>query len=63
MLTGSGDIRFHVALSDGLLAVGPRHRVVSADYDGRRSSITARREGQLEILDGEGILNDIRDEV
>lgn len=52
-----------MALSDGLSTIGPRHRVASVKVDDCCTLLTARREGQEEILDGEGILNDIRDEV
>ncbi|XP_030454519.1 F-box/LRR-repeat protein At5g63520-like isoform X1 [Syzygium oleosum] len=60
---GLGDIKFHVALSDGLSTIGPRHRAASVQVDDCCTLLTARREGQEEILDGEGILNDIRDEL
>ncbi|XP_030542780.1 F-box/LRR-repeat protein At5g63520-like isoform X2 [Rhodamnia argentea] len=60
---GLGDIKFHVALSDGLSTIGPRHRAASVKVDDCCTLLTARREGQEEILDGEGILNDIRDEL
>ncbi|KAL3733039.1 hypothetical protein ACJRO7_022546 [Eucalyptus globulus] len=60
---GLGDIKFHVAVSDGLSAIGPRHRAASVKVGDCCTLLTARREGQEEILDGEGILNDIRDEL
>ncbi|TKY73659.1 F-box/LRR-repeat protein [Spatholobus suberectus] len=57
----SGTIRFHVALSNGVSAVGPRYKAASVKSNNTDCStwLTARREGQLELLDGQSILLDI----
>ncbi|KAL2347054.1 hypothetical protein Fmac_001054 [Flemingia macrophylla] len=56
-----GTIRFHVALSNGVSAVGPRYKAASVRPNNTDCStwLTARREGQLELLDGQSILLDI----
>ncbi|KAK1567825.1 hypothetical protein Q3G72_017191 [Acer saccharum] len=61
---GTGEIQFHVALSKGVSAVGPRHKAVSvrtnnSDYV---TWLTARREGG-QVLDGQQILDNIYDEL
>ncbi|KAL5791518.1 hypothetical protein ACOSP7_000112 [Xanthoceras sorbifolium] len=61
---GTGEIQFHVALSKGVSAVGPRHKAVSvrtnnSDYV---TWLTAKREGG-QVLDGEQILDNIYDEL
>ncbi|KAK3183160.1 hypothetical protein Dsin_030446 [Dipteronia sinensis] len=61
---GAGEIQFHVALSKGVSAVGPRHKAVSvrtnnSDYV---TWLTARREGG-QVLDGQQILDNIYDEL
>lgn len=45
--------------------VGPIHKAVSVRVNNcdRTTWLTAKREGQFEILDGQRILNDINDEV
>ncbi|ESW09893.1 hypothetical protein PHAVU_009G165200 [Phaseolus vulgaris] len=56
-----GTIRFHVALSNGVSTVGPRYKAASVrpnTIDGA-TWLTARREGQQELLDGQSILLDI----
>ncbi|XP_030458346.2 F-box/LRR-repeat protein At5g63520 isoform X1 [Syzygium oleosum] len=58
-----GEIRFHVVLSDGVSVVGPRYRAVSVRTRDDVTWLTARREGQTEVLDGESILNEIYDEM
>lgn len=56
-----GTIRFHVALSNGVSAVGPRYKAASVKSNNTDCStwLTARREGQQELLDGQSILHDI----
>ncbi|XP_047181523.1 F-box/LRR-repeat protein At5g63520 [Vigna umbellata] len=56
-----GTIRFHVALSDGVSTVGPRYKAASvrANSTDCATWLTARREGQQELLDGQSILLDI----
>ncbi|KAJ7957228.1 F-box/LRR-repeat protein [Quillaja saponaria] len=62
---GVGEIQFHVAMSNGVLPVGTRHKAVSVRTCRSECStwLTARREGQQEILDGQNILDHINDEL
>ncbi|KAL3748006.1 hypothetical protein ACJRO7_009260 [Eucalyptus globulus] len=60
---GVGEIRFHVALSDGVSVVGPTYKAVSVRARDDVTWLTAKREGQAEILDGESILNEIYGEM
>ncbi|KAJ6386822.1 hypothetical protein OIU78_016700 [Salix suchowensis] len=64
---GTGEIQFHAALSSGVSAIGPRYKAVSVrkigSEIGRTTLLTARREGEQEILDGQGILDDINNEL
>lgn len=54
-----GNVEFHVAFSDGVSAVGPRYKAASVKEkcSGRPTWLTARIEGQQEVLDGQRILN------
>ncbi|PON77263.1 FIST C domain containing protein [Parasponia andersonii] len=58
---GMGNIQFHVALSNGVSAVGPRYKAVSVKRNCSDNStwLTAKLEGQQVVLDGQGILTDI----
>ncbi|CAN1175247.1 F-box/LRR-repeat protein At5g63520 [Linum perenne] len=59
------DIQFHAALSTGVSAIGPRYKAVSVkvnDHD-RGTWLTAKREGEQEVLDGQTILDDVNDEL
>ncbi|XP_048136768.1 F-box/LRR-repeat protein At5g63520 isoform X2 [Rhodamnia argentea] len=58
-----GEIRFHMALSDGVSKIGPRYKAVSVRTRDNHTWLTARREGREEVLDGESILNQIYDEM
>uniref|UniRef100_A0A2N9EN35 F-box domain-containing protein n=1 Tax=Fagus sylvatica TaxID=28930 RepID=A0A2N9EN35_FAGSY len=62
---GIGDIQFHVALSNGVSAVGPIYKAASVRVNkhDHNTWLTARREGDRDILDGEIILDDINDEL
>ncbi|KAJ9163910.1 hypothetical protein P3X46_023532 [Hevea brasiliensis] len=62
---GIGEIQFHAALSNGVSAIGPRYKAASVRVNHRDCTtwLTARQEGQHEILDGQRILNDINDEL
>ncbi|KAB5532159.1 hypothetical protein DKX38_018829 [Salix brachista] len=64
---GTGEIQFHAALSSGVSAIGPRYKAVSVrkigSETGRSTLLTARREGEQEILDGQRILDDINNEL
>ncbi|XP_027332897.1 F-box/LRR-repeat protein At5g63520 [Abrus precatorius] len=57
----SGNIRFHVALSNGVTAVGAKYKTASVRTNCNEGStwLTARREGQQELLDGQTILHEI----
>ncbi|KAL3571290.1 hypothetical protein D5086_028539 [Populus alba] len=63
----TGEIQFHAALSSGVSAVGPRYKAVSVKKivsgTGRTTWLTARREGEHEIQDGQRILDDINNEL
>ncbi|XP_075660468.1 F-box/LRR-repeat protein At5g63520-like isoform X1 [Castanea sativa] len=68
--SGIGDIQFRVALSNGVSAIGPKYKVASVTLDGpnspRRTTstwLTARREGDGDILNGQTMLADIRNEL
>ncbi|KAG2678505.1 hypothetical protein I3843_11G005400 [Carya illinoinensis] len=60
-----GNIQFHIALSSGVSAVGPIHKAASVreNCSDCTTWLTARREGQREVLDGQRILDDINDEL
>ncbi|XP_022736752.1 F-box/LRR-repeat protein At5g63520-like isoform X2 [Durio zibethinus] len=62
---GIGDIEFHFALSNGVSAIGPRLKAVSVKVKASENVtwLTARREGQQEILDGQSMLDDIDNEM
>ncbi|XP_061953779.1 F-box/LRR-repeat protein At5g63520-like [Populus nigra] len=64
---GTGEIQFHAALSSGVSAVGPRYKAVSVKKivsgTGHTTWLTARREGEHEIQDGQRILDDINNEL
>ncbi|KAM3752048.1 hypothetical protein ACB098_04G159000 [Castanea mollissima] len=63
--SGIGDIQFHVALSNGVSAVGPIYKAASVRVDIPENTtwLTARREGDMHVLDGQRILDDIYDEM
>lgn len=65
IIKATGEIKFHVALSNGVLPVGDKYKAVSVRTSSTESStwLTAKRERQQEILDGQRILNDINNEV
>ncbi|XVE56556.1 hypothetical protein DITRI_Ditri04bG0020500 [Diplodiscus trichospermus] len=60
---GVGDIEFHFALSNGVSAIGPRLKASSVRVSESVTCLTARREGQQEILDGQQLLDDINNEM
>ncbi|KAI9384717.1 hypothetical protein POPTR_012G100500v4 [Populus trichocarpa] len=64
---GTGEIQFHAALSSGVSAIGPRYKAVSVRKIGSETGcttlLTARREGEQEIQDGQRILDDINNEL
>lgn len=64
---GVGESQFHVALSTGVVPVGPTLKAASVKVKGdgseRSTWLTARKEGLKEALDGERLLHDIYDEV
>ncbi|CBI15680.3 hypothetical protein VitviT2T_025661 [Vitis vinifera] len=64
---GVGETQFHVALSTGVVPVGPTHKAASVKVKGdgseRSTWLTARKEGLKEALDGERLLHDIYDEM
>ncbi|KAJ9163911.1 hypothetical protein P3X46_023533 [Hevea brasiliensis] len=60
---GIGEIQFHVTLSTGVMPFGPQLQAVCViAKDTECSWLTARLQGQYEILDGEGLLGDISDQ-
>lgn len=58
---GVGHTEFHVAFSDGVSTVGPRYKAVNVreKCPVRPTWLTARIEGQQEVLDGQRILDEI----
>ncbi|KAF9671728.1 hypothetical protein SADUNF_Sadunf12G0078500 [Salix dunnii] len=64
---GTGEIQFHAALSSGVSAIGPMYKAVSVRKIGSETApttlLTARREGEQEIQDGQRILDDINNEL
>ncbi|OMP07711.1 hypothetical protein COLO4_07120 [Corchorus olitorius] len=60
---GIGDIEFHFALSNGVSATGPRFKAASVRGTASSTWLTARREGQQEILDGQHMLDEIGNEM
>ncbi|KAF8390668.1 hypothetical protein HHK36_025195 [Tetracentron sinense] len=65
---GIGEIHFHLALSTGVSPVGPTYkgasvRVLKGNESDCSTWLTARREGSLEKLDGQRILQNIDYEV
>jgi hypothetical protein len=57
----AGNIRFHVAFSNGVSPVGGRYKAASVRTNNTDCStwLTAKREGHQELLDGQSILHDI----
>ncbi|MED6172692.1 hypothetical protein PIB30_052322 [Stylosanthes scabra] len=57
----SGTITFHVALSNGVSPVGTTYKAASVRTSSTDCStwLTAKREGQQEVLDGQSILDDV----
>lgn len=57
----AGNIRFHVAFSNGVSPVGGKYKAASVRTNSTDCStwLTAKREGHQELLDGESILHDI----
>ncbi|KAK8491605.1 hypothetical protein V6N13_110237 [Hibiscus sabdariffa] len=49
--TPPGDVEFHCAVSNGVVAIGPRLRVISTELRGFRTNLAARREGQAGAVD------------
>lgn len=62
---GVGETQFHVALSTGTTPVGPKYKAASVKERYRENCtwLTARREGVLENLDGQTILENIQNEM
>ncbi|GLT30852.1 hypothetical protein SLA2020_056350 [Shorea laevis] len=62
---GIGDIQFHVALSDGVLAIGQSYKAASVRVNDSEGStwLTARRERQKDVLDGQQLLDDVNAEL
>lgn len=60
-----GEIQFHVRLSTGVIPFGPQLKAVGVVVNESLecSWLTARVEGQHGILDSEGLLSDIKDQV
>ncbi|KAK4256933.1 hypothetical protein QN277_006590 [Acacia crassicarpa] len=59
-----GEIKFHVALSNGVLPMGDKYKTASVRTSNEGTTwLTARREGQQEILDGQRIIDDVSNEL
>ena len=64
LIEATGEIKFHVALSNGVSPVSVKYKTASVRTRNVNSTwLTARREGQQEILDGQTILENVRNEV
>ncbi|XP_011002593.1 PREDICTED: F-box/LRR-repeat protein At5g63520-like [Populus euphratica] len=65
--SGEGKIQFHSAISSGVSAIGPRYKAVSVketqSETGLTTWLTARREGEQEILGGQMIIDSIDSEL
>ncbi|KAL9384204.1 hypothetical protein Peur_024527 [Populus x canadensis] len=65
--SGEGKIQFHSAISSGVSAIGPRYKAVSVketqSETGLTTWLTARREGEQEILGGQMIIDSIESEL
>lgn len=62
--TVTGEIQFNVTMSTGVLPFGPKLKAVSVKVNNANCSrFTAKMEGQHEVLDSEGLLEDIKDQV
>lgn len=62
---GTGNIQFHVALSTGMSPIGPTYKAASVrEIRGKGTTwLTAKREGDIQELDGQTILNQIYEEM
>ncbi|KAJ4974526.1 hypothetical protein NE237_007700 [Protea cynaroides] len=62
---GDGEIHFHLSLLNGVSPVGPMYKGASVRVTRDKEStwLTARREGSIELLDGQRILDYIDDEI
>ncbi|PKI53273.1 hypothetical protein CRG98_026301 [Punica granatum] len=60
---GLGEIKFHVALSEGVSALGPIYKAASVRTSDHSTWLTARREGSREILDGQRMMMNIDEEL
>lgn len=60
-----GNIQFDVALSNGISTIGPKYKAASVKVNScdHTTWLTARAEGNLATLDGQGILDDINHKV
>ncbi|KAJ0785341.1 hypothetical protein HanOQP8_Chr02g0042021 [Helianthus annuus] len=60
---GIGETQFHAVLSSGLSPVGPTYTTSVIEKTGVFTDIAARREGSVDNIDGETLLNQVKDEV
>ncbi|KAJ0785386.1 hypothetical protein HanOQP8_Chr02g0042521 [Helianthus annuus] len=60
---GIGETQFHAVLSSGLSPVGPTYTTSVIERTGFTTDIAARREGSVENINVETILNQVDDEV
>lgn len=60
-LDGLGKIEFHFSVGAGVTALGPTYKVASAKMRSHEFStwLTARRQGEIETLDGQQMLEDV----
>ncbi|XP_015578702.1 F-box/LRR-repeat protein At5g63520 isoform X2 [Ricinus communis] len=58
-----GETQFHITLSTGLMPFGPQLQAICVIARGTDNSwLSARMEGQYDVLNGEGLLTDINDQ-
>ncbi|KAJ0776099.1 putative F-box domain, FIST domain, F-box-like domain superfamily protein [Helianthus annuus] len=60
---GIGETQFHAVLSSGLSPVGPTYTTSVIEKTGVFTDIAARREGSVDNIDGETLLNQVKDEL
>lgn len=61
--TGAGEIKFHTALSDSMLELDAKYKTSSVRGSDCDTWLTAKQEGQREILDGQRMLDGVNEEV
>ncbi|KAI4329503.1 hypothetical protein MLD38_027885 [Melastoma candidum] len=61
--SGAGEIKFHMALSDSMLVLNAKYKTSSVRATDCDTWLTAKQEGQREILDGQRMLDGVNAEL